>query len=98
MDDLLKVPMDIAVLIAGGVSGAMALVKKTLKGAGKDIPPQMKIPVVGALAFFASLLWFNSRNALTLSNWLDIAAVTVMTVFLAVLWHNIQRGKDSRRH
>jgi len=97
MEDLLKVPMDLAVLIAGGVSGAMAVVKKTLKGAGKEIPPQMKIPMVGVMAFFASLLWFNSRNALNLSNWLDILAVTVMTVFLSVLWHNIQCPKDSRR-
>lgn len=95
--EILKVPMDIAVMIAGGVSGAMALLKKTVKGAGKEIPSTWKIPLVGLLALFASLLWFNDKDALIWGNWVNVVAVTVTTVFLAVLWNNIQKPKDKRR-
>lgn len=98
MEDLLKVPMETAVMIAGGVSGLMAAIKKMVKGGGKAIPSKWKIPMVGGISLLASLMWFNTKNALTLDNWLDVLAVTAFTVFLAVLWNNIQKPKDARRN
>jgi hypothetical protein len=92
MDELLKVPMEIAVMLAGGATGAMALLKKIVKGNGKEIPKSYKVPMVGALAFLGSLLWFNSTGNLEAGNWLNILAVTALATFLSVIWHNAQKG------
>lgn len=89
--------MEIAVALAAGTSAAMGGLKSLLKGKDKNIPPRWKIPTVAALSFLGSMIWFNSKNALSWSNWVDVVAVTAMTVFLAVLWHQAQRG-DSRRN
>lgn len=96
MDELLKVPMEIAVLLAAGTSTVMSGLKALLKGKGKDIPQKWKVPTVGILAFLGSMFWFQSKNSLDWSNWLDIIAVTAITMFLAVLWHQAQKG--GRRH
>ncbi len=97
MDELLKVPMEIAVMLAGGATGAMALLKRTLKGSGKQIPQNRKVPMVGILAFFGALLWFNSTGDLNIGNWVNILAVTGLATFLSVVWHNAQRPNDPRR-
>lgn len=98
MEDLLKVPLDVAVgLVAGVVSAMSGLKKAAKKVTGRDIPSKWKVPIVGILAFFGSLFWFQAKNALTWGNWLDIVAVTATTMFLAVLWHSSQKSKSDPR-
>lgn len=96
MEELFKLPMDIAVGLAAGASGAMALLKKVVKGSGKEVPKQYKVPMVGALAFLGSLLWFNATGALTAGNWLNVLVVTALATFLSVVWHNAQKGAPRR--
>ena len=95
MEDLLRVPMEIAVMLAGGATAAVALLKKIAKGSGKEIPQQWKVPMFGIVAYLGSLMWFNSTGSLEAGNWLNILAVTALATFLAVVWHNAQ--KPNRR-
>lgn len=97
MDELLKVPMEVAALLAGGTATVMAALKGVLKGKGKDIPTQWKLPMVGVIAFMGSMMWFQAKNSLSWGNWVDVLAVTAMTMFFAVLWHSAQRGKSHHR-
>ena len=96
MEDLFRAPMEMAVSLAAGATAAVALLKKIVKGSGKEIAPSYKVPMVGGLAFLGSLLWFNSTGSLEAGNWLNILAVTALSTFLAVVWHNAQKG-DRRR-
>ena len=97
MDDLLKVPMEIAALLAGGTAAVMSGLKSLLKGKGKSIPTTWKVPAVGVIAVLGSMMWFQSKNSLSWSNWVDILAVTAMTMFIAVLWHGGQKGRSRGR-
>lgn len=97
MDELMKVPMEIAALLAGGTAAVMGAIKGLAKGKGKDIPNHWKLPMVGVIAFMGSMMWFQAKNSLSWGNWVDIVATTAFTMFLAVLWHNAKRGKDRRR-
>ena len=96
MEEIMKVPMEIAVLLAGGATTVMSGLKSLLKGKGKSIPTAWKVPTVGVIALLGSMMWFQSKNTLSWSNWVDVVAVTLMTMFLAVLWHSSQRGRSTR--
>lgn len=100
MDELFRLPLEVAATLAAGTTAAMSALKKILKGNNKEIPTTWKIPTVAMIAFFASLLWFQAKNSLSWSNWVDILATTAATVFLAVVWHSAQKPtvkKDPRR-